>query len=191
MDLSDEQIMQDYRDKGPQALEVIFERYKMRIFNFCLRLLGNRAEAEDVTSEVFLKLFSGAYTPAPEAKFSTWLFTVARNQSISQIRKRTNIMSLWFRKKMNNEEGHWDIEDNAQTSAESLTKGEERHIVRKAVHKLPLEQKEAIILREYFQMPYDEIAQVLGCSLEKVKVLIFRAREHLKGELHSLIKEGE
>ena len=74
---------------------------------------------------------------------------------------------------------------------EALVIKEEREYVKEAIERLAPESREAIVLRQYHSLSYQEISEILGCSLEKVKVLIFRAREQLRVDLKSLIKEGE
>jgi len=190
MEQRDEDIMMEYRSGGePRSIAIIFFRYKARILNFCLRMLGNRADAEDVTGDVFLTLFSGKYAYDPGAKFSTWLYTVARNCCISRIRKRRNLVSIWFSSKGSDEYEQWDVEDHGDQAAEQLSKREAASRVRRAIRLLPDEQREAIILREYQRLSYDEIRQILDCSKEKVKILIFRGREGLREELKSFIEE--
>ena len=182
--------MMEYRSGGePESIKIIFLRYKARILNFCLRMLGNRADAEDVTGDVFLTLFSGKYACDPGAKFSTWLYTVARNNCITRIRKRKNLVSIWFSSKASHEYEQWDVEDHEDQAAEQLSKREAASRVQRAIRLLPDEQREAIILREYHRLSYDEIKQVLDCSKEKVKILIFRGREGLREELKSFIEE--
>jgi len=190
MEKRDEDIMMEYRSGGePESIKIIYFRYKARILNFCLRMLGNRADAEDVTGDVFLALFSRKYAYDPGAKFSTWLYTVARNTCINRIRKRKNLVSVWFSSKGSNEYEQWDVEDNEDHAADQLAQREAASRVRRAIGLLPDEQREAIILREYHRFSYDEIRKILNCSLEKVKILIFRGREGLRGELKSFIEE--
>ena len=169
---------------------MIFMRYKNPILNFCLRILGNRPDAEDATGEVFLALFAKQYTFKPEAKFSTWLYTIARNNCIDRIRKKKNLVSRWFSSKSDDELIEWDVADTRDISSEMLAKKEMAKHVQLAIQMLPLEQKEAIILREYQSLSYEQIAQVLNCSLEKTRILIFRAREQLRNQLSSYIKES-
>lgn len=185
MEADDEQLMQKFAEGDARALAEIYGRYKLRILNFCLRFLGNRSEAEDVTGEVFLALFSGTYTPQSQAKFSTWLFTIARNRCIDCLRLKKRTVST-------TREGQEEFEfgTDAPDSRRQLEAGETAGAVKAAVMRLPEEQREAIILREYNKFSYQEIAGILGCSLQKVKILIFRAREHLRGELASIIQEG-
>ena len=190
MDKQDEEIMLEYQSGQEEAITMIFERYKNSILNFCLRILGNRADAEDVTGDVFLSLFSKRYTYDPKAKFSTWLYTIARNSCIDRIRKRKNFVSIWFTQKEDGRVDQWDIEDAQDLSREELGKKEMAAQVRLAISKLPLEQKEAIVLREYHSLSYEQIAVILNCSLEKTKILIFRARERLREELSAFLKEG-
>jgi len=192
MEQTDEEIMTEYQSGGePEGIKMIFFRYKTRILNFCLRMLGNRADAEDVTGEVFLTLFSRKYAYTPEAKFSTWLYTVARNGCISRIRKRKNLVSVWFSSRGSNTYDQWEIEDTEDLAAEQLAKREAASRVQRAIKQLPYEQREAIVLREYHRLSYDEISRILSCSLEKTKILIFRGRECLRGELKSFIEEGQ
>ena len=177
MEQTDEELMLKFQSGQKEAVAVIYERYKMRIFNFCLRMVGNRSEAEDAAGDVFLSLFDKNYRFHPEAKFSTWAFTIARNQCISRLRRQKNTVDAD------------DLPSIEENSAELLAKKELAWQVKRAIVKLPREQKEAIVLREYHGLSYDEMAQVLECSLEKVKILIYRARENLRQELQSLIKE--
>lgn len=192
MERSDEEILADYMSGNDEkAAQMIFFRYKTRVLNFCLRMLGSRADAEDVTAEVFLAFFTRRYTPCPEAKFSTWAYTVARNRCISQIRKRKNLVSVWFSSRGSGGYEEWEQEDPQDIAGRQLEKKEEAALVRRAVQQLPYEQREAVVLREYHQLNYEEISQILNCSLEKVKVLIFRGRERLRAELSSLIQEDQ
>ncbi len=192
MERSDEEILKDYLNGNDErAAQMIFVRYKTRVLNFCLRMLGNRADAEDVTADAFLVLFDRKYAHASGTKFSTWLYTVARNRCISQIRKRKNLVSIWFSSRGSEGYDAWDPEDPQDIAGRQLEKKEEAVLVRHAVKQLPYEQREAVVLREYHQLNYEEISQILNCSLEKVKVLIFRGRERLRAELSSLIKEDQ
>lgn len=181
----------EYQNGNDEALKALFLRYKTPVLNFSLRILGNRADAEDVVSDVFLALFAKKYNVKPGVKFSTWLFTVARNACITQIRKKKNMLPLWSRNKEASEYEQWDIPDAGNLPNEELVKRETALHVKKAVYSLPQLQKEAIVLREYHQLNYSEISHVLGCSLSKVKILIFRARERLKTELASFMLEDK
>lgn len=191
MSKQDEELIAEYQQGNEEALNMLFHRYKKPVFNFAFRLLGNRADAEDTTSEVFLILVTKKDAYQPRAKFSTWLFTVVRNACISRIRKRKNVFSMWRTNPDSGQEEEWEIPDDQPSPADDLNRKETARQVKKVIKLLPPMQKEALILREYHGLPYEEIAQILDCSLENVKVLIFRARERLRVELASLIAEDE
>ena len=188
MQKTDQQIMQEIAEGNTSSAQLIFERYKGRILNFSFRILGVRADAEDVTGEVFLALFSGKYTFDSNAKFSTWLFTVARNSCFSLLRKRKKVSGLCSTNK-DGETFEMQVEDSNDNSRETLEKKEEKGLVKLAISNLPFEQREAIVLREYHKLSYEEISVTLECSLENVKIQIFRAREHLRVQLSSFLKE--
>lgn len=192
MEKRDEELIAEYQHGDQDALEVLFGRYKKAVFNFALRILNNRADAEDVTSDVMLILFtkSESYVNNPNAKFSTWLLTIARNACISQIRKQKRTVSLWSARNKDNEYREWDIPDTKDSPPEMLVANETTLQVKLAIRGLPLAQREAIILREYHKLNYAEISQILSCSLENVKILIFRAREELRTKLSSFMTEG-
>ncbi len=190
METSDEDLILQYQNGKSEAYQVLFERYKKPILNFALRILGNRADAEDATGEVFLVLLINKTAYNPKAKFKTWLYTVTRNTCISKLRKRKSVFSLWTKREGEDEYEPWDIPDEGDSPGVALVKKEEEMAVKIAVQKLPEPQKSALILREYHSLNYEQISQILGVSTSNVKILIFRARERLKVELTSFLNEG-
>ena len=167
---------------------MLFKRHKEGLFNFALRLTANRADAEDAVSHSFMMLCEKKYESREGASFKTWLYTVARNLCLSKLRHRNKFFSLWSSKD-DEELRPIEIADTRDIPRDSLNQQEMMAIIQKAVGRLPPEQKEALLLREYHGFSYEEIAQVLDCSLEKVKVLIFRARNHLKEMLPPVVLE--
>ena len=190
MTKSDQELIADYQNGDPRALEMLFERYKKPVLNYALRVTGNRADAEDVTSDVMMTLIVKKETYQPIAKFSTWLFTIVRNSCISKLRRRKNIFSLWTQNQESGEYETLDVPDTANLPDHLVKEKEITSQVKKAIEKLPDTQREALVLREYQNFSYEEISQILGCSLENVKILIFRARERLRQELSSFMTEG-
>ena len=186
----DKQIIEAFNNGDSEIVTKLFEKYKHRVLNFSMRILGSRADAEDVTGEVFLTLLSGKYRVDSNAKFTTWMYTVARNSCISRIRKRKKLSSLSTNNK-NGEGFEREIKDANDNSREALEKKEAGQHVKDAIYALPANQKEAIILREYQKCSYQEIAEICDCSLEQVKILIFRARESLRVQLSSFLNEEE
>lgn len=183
MEIKDEELIVEYYQGDQAAFTALFQRYKRPVLNFALRLIDNRADAEDVVEEVFMSLLQQKYTIRAGAKFSTWMFRVAHNACMTHFRKKKHVASLWFKKNDENDYASWDVADTADLPHEEIAKQESAMQVKKAIAKLPLEQKEALVLREYNGLAYDQISVILECSLEKVKILIFRARERLRVEL--------
>ncbi len=178
---TDEELVRAYYHGDQAAFRELFDRYKARILNFCLRILDNRADAEDATSEVFMALAERRYILKAEAKCTTWIYTVARNSCISRIRKRKHTLSLWFTNDNNGEVRQLDPADTQDLAPDKIIQEEHISLMRTSIAELPLDQREALVLREYQKLSYQEISAVLDCSLEKVKVLIFRGRENLRG----------
>ncbi len=193
MHKTDEELMMGYKSGQNDCLEELFNRYKKPIFNFSLRLLANRADAEEAVSQLFytLTVKKEAYAPQAQAKFSTWFYTVTRNICLDIIRRRKRTIFMWSKRDQDDGEAvQWDIPDAKNIPDVKAQERDCAEAIKKAMDRLPYEMKEAIVLREYQQLSYEEIGKVLGCTLEKVKILIFRAREKLRVELLPFIEEA-
>ena len=190
MERTDEEIMIDYQAGDQDAMQTIFHRHKMPLLNFCLRILGNRADAEEIAGDVFLTLVTHKDTFKSQAKFSTWIYTIARNKCISHLRRRK--FTWAFPSLSSPEESESpaiQIPSSDDLPHEALVRQETATHVRNAIDRLPYEQREAIVLKEYHDFSYEEISTILSCSLEKVKILIFRAKERLRIDLTSFLQE--
>ena len=186
---TDEELMHEFQQGNSDAMAVIFNRHKHKAFNFALRFLNNRADAEDAFSEAVALVCEKRMSYQPRAKFITWFYTIIRNVSIMKIRRNQQFLSL----RVKNEKGDFEdmpLTDTQELTPQTMARHETVQQVQKAISELPLEQKEALILREYQELSYAEIAGVLNCSLEKVKILIYRARTQLQQTIPSLMKEG-
>lgn len=174
------------------AFETLVERYQSTVFNTVRRFLGNRAVAEEVTQEVFVRVFKAAKTYERKAKFETWLHHVVFNlcANAAEYGKRRRALSI-DRGAREDAAAPIDVvahEDRGPI--ENLAGAEASRIVRAAIQRLPEQQRAALILSRYECLPYQEIARALDVSLEAVKSLLFRARENLKRMLSSYVQEG-
>lgn len=191
MDQSDEELMRAHQAGHREAFQMLFQRYKTRVFRFCIGLVGNRADSEEIAADVFVAVLDapGAFDPA--RKFSTWLYAIARNKCVSRIRERTRlVLRTPWSSHDDPEDPPPEIPDPADPAWERLSQRDLATYVQRAINRLPDEQKEALILRQYHDMSYDDISEVLHCSMAKVKILLFRAKEQLRGLLAPLLKEA-
>ena len=186
MQLSDIQIIKKVIDGDKNAFNDIMNRHEKSILNFAYRMLSNRTEAEDVTQEVFLRAYKNIETFEARAKFSTWLFKIARNLCLNKLRHTFRFPTFSIDKPVRGSEYDFQrqIEDKKQVSPISnIFSKEIQNAVKSALGSLPKNQKTAVILRRYEDMSYEEISVIMGCSVSAVKSLLNRAKQKLKNKL--------
>jgi RNA polymerase sigma-70 factor (ECF subfamily) len=176
------------------AFAVLVEKYKQPVMNLVYRTLHDEAEAEDLAQNVFLQVYKSAKRYESRAKFSTWLFTIARNLCLNEIRRRSRHPADSL------EESHAEHEDQPRQQyedkgsvapPEKLLHGELAQKIEEALAGLPENQRTAILLCRQEELSYEEIAKILACSLSATKSLIHRGRETLKEKLKPYLKTGE
>ncbi|KAB2639599.1 MAG: sigma-70 family RNA polymerase sigma factor [Verrucomicrobia bacterium] len=170
------------------AFRSLVERHQNAVVGAVAKMLGNPSEAEDISQQVFLRLWHHAKDYRPDAKFTTYLFTIARNLVFNESRRRSR------RKEVSSdalgEFSNLQIEANPDRQPDSeLLQDELRKAVDAAIAALPEVQRMAVVLRRYEQMPYEEIARVLALSVSAVKSLLFRARGTLREALSSYLAD--
>ena len=181
--------------RGDRAAFVeLVEKYKQPVMNLVYRTLHDEAEAEDLAQVVFLQVYKSAKRYESRAKFSTWLFTIARNLCLNEIRRRSRHPADSL------EEAHAEHEDQPRQQfedqsnvlpPEQLLHGELAQKIEEALAGLPENQRTAILLCRQEELSYEEIAEILGCSLSATKSLIHRGRETLKEKLKPYLKTGD
>ncbi|MEW6169981.1 MAG: RNA polymerase sigma factor [Candidatus Omnitrophota bacterium] len=185
--LTDQEVMLKYQEGEAQAMDELLRRFKNPVYHFAFRLSLNACEAEDITQEVFLRLHQYKLAYKPTAKLSTWIFSIAHNIYVSRRRKNWRL-ALWPRKE-DKENELADVQSSDPSPQEVTSNSEMSEILRKCIQSLPFLQKEALILREFENLDYQEIAKVLKISLGAVKTIIHRARMNLKDKLLPLLDE--
>lgn len=183
--MTDSQLIREIKDGNVELYSELMNRYQRRILSFIYHMLKSaklESIAEDLTSETFYKAYKSLHTFREiDATFSTWLYTIARNTVLSELRKRkAATVSI---EEINIE----PIVSAEATPEQQLLLNERMNLVRQAIDQLPEKQRAAIILREYEQLDYQEIANILGQSVSSVKSLLFRARASIKGQLEPYI----
>ena len=166
----DDAAMRRVAQDDSEALASLFERHKERLFGFLLHLLGDRALAEDLLGETFLHVYRARRTYRPGGGFQAWLYAIARNLALGELRRRSRWARFWPR--LTAEQPAESCWDPAASDAQEA--------VRAALRRLPEEQRSAMVLREYLELDYAEIGQVLGCSEQAARARTYRARTALR-----------
>ncbi|MBH5317943.1 sigma-70 family RNA polymerase sigma factor [Paenibacillus sp. GSMTC-2017] len=179
--MTDSQLIREIKDGNVELYSELMGRYQRKILAFIFHMLKSaRLElmAEDLCSETFYKAYRSLHSfREMDATFSTWLYTIARNTVLSELRKQKAAnVSL-------DEAGFEPIAALDSAPEHRLLKNERMSMVRDAINSLPEKQRSALILREYDQLDYQEIANILGQSVSSVKSLLFRARASVKAQL--------
>jgi RNA polymerase sigma-70 factor (ECF subfamily) len=175
-----------YQRGDERAFDRLVEDYSPRVFALLTRFLGPSESREDLVQEVFLRVIRARAGYRPEARFSTWLYRIAFNLCVNETERRRPGCSLDEIERASRE--GWKDERGCAPAAE-LERGDVVASVRAAIAALPARQRMALVLAKYDELPYDEIAQVLGTSEKAVKSMVHRARESLRELLSPFLGE--
>jgi RNA polymerase sigma-70 factor (ECF subfamily) len=147
----------------------LYKKYAPDVYRFALYLSGERGEAEDITSETFVRVWASS-EPVKMATVKGYLFTIARNLFLQGLRKKSRHVAL-----------DEDLRDTQPSPYAQAEHKEELNAVLARLQQLPEIDRAALLMRAMDEMPYEEIARALGISLAAVKVKIHRARLALAG----------
>lgn len=186
MEGSDDKLVQKTGDGNRDAFEDLVKRYQKRLFNFIYRYIGERSCAEDITQEVFLRVFLAArrFESRPGASVSTWIYKIAYHLSLNEIKRRQRFLRM--REELEGLAGG-AREDCAST--EVLEEKAARETILSGLRLLPENQRAALLLRVNEGLSYKEIGEILGVSFSSVESLLFRARQILKPHFERQILE--
>lgn len=194
----DVRLMLQIREDVPGAFEVLVERYQHRLVGVLTHLVGRGDEAEDLTQDVFLRIYRARKGYRPKAKFSTWLFTIANNLAMNHLRSRNRNPAAPLGMGLpvgSGGPGFAPIEEQAVdrggTASAQMRQVELADVVREALDVLGEDQKLAVLLNKFEDMSYADIAEVMGRSEAAVKSLLARARTHLREQLEPYLKSGQ
>ena len=189
----DAALMLRVKNGDLEAFEELVQKYKHPIVNVIYRMLHDLEEAEDLAQNVFVRVFQSAERYEVSAKFSTWVFTIARNLCLNEIRRRGRhpAQSLESSQSENEDQPARQYTDTKVFSPpQAFLQRELEQKVQQALGELPEKQRLAIAFCQEDELSYEEIAKVLGCSLPATKSLIHRGRETLKAKLKPYQQSG-
>ena len=160
--------MLQVRDGEVHMLGVLFDRYQAPLFNFYSKMTQDRTVSEDLVQEVFLRILRYRQTYRPGTAFRTWMYQIARNTRIDQVRKVRPESPL-------------AAEPMAPThAADSAERKQEAQLLQRALMQLPEDKREVLVLSRFQELKYEEIARLLGCETGAVKVRVHRALQQLR-----------
>jgi RNA polymerase sigma-70 factor (ECF subfamily) len=189
----DVRLMLQIRDDVPGAFEAMVARYQDRLVGVLFHIVGNLEEAEDLSQDVFLRVYKARRGYRPRAKFSTWLFTIANNLAMNHLRSKGRNPSKPMAAGPVGDGSRAEspalaVPGREKTASTQMRQVELSEVVREAMGALNEDQKMAVLLNKFEEMSYAEIAQVMNRSPAAVKSLLARARNELRERLEPYLQ---
>lgn len=173
---SDDELMQLIKSGDKAAFTTLFDRHSGSVYGYCLRTLGgNRATADDILQEVWVKVADNAHRYEARGFFKAWLMTITRNETYAQIRKQLPLSE--------DEEGVPEEGVSDSDAERDFLRQFEARKVHNAIEALPDTQRQALMLSVVDDLSHEEIAKQLSCTGSAVASLLFRARQELRKKL--------
>lgn len=192
----DVRLMLQVRDDAPGAFESLVQRYQDRLVGILFHLVGSLEEAEDLSQEVFLRIYKARKGYRPRSKFATWLFTIANNLAANHLRgKRRKPSVPMSGAPIGGQTSGFgpvapQIPSRENTASSQMRKVELSEIVREALGILGEDQRMAVLLSKFEDMSYAEIGGVMNRSPAAIKSLLARARNELRDRLEPYVADG-
>ncbi|HEY0173963.1 MAG TPA: sigma-70 family RNA polymerase sigma factor [Pyrinomonadaceae bacterium] len=173
---STEELVARVRAGDEDAFRLIFDRYSRPVLGFIFDMVGDRSLAEDLAQETFVRAFRGLQTLREETKLSTWLFGIARNCALEQLRSRKRDAG---NVEIDAEPG-FELHDRARTPSGELLDKELSGVIQTALARLDEDKRTVFTLKVLQQRSYEEIAEITGFSVGKLKTDLHRARAEMR-----------
>lgn len=182
MPVTEEQLAREFREGDDLAFATLYNRYKRSVYLFCLKMLLDREKARDAVQDTFLRVFEHRDQLTDPSRFRAWLFAIARNQCLSFFRSS----KFEAGEEIDFEAVGAPAEDGPDAL---LEQHDETEWLEKLLRQLKLEYREVLVLREYQNLSYKEIAEILGSTESAIKSRIFKARQRLFEMLRPIMRE--
>ncbi len=191
MTRSDVQLMLDVKAGDEASFELLLQKYRSPLVNFLFRMVRDRATAEDLAQEVFLRVYKARAQYSPSAKFTTWLFRIATNLALNSVRdNRHRQLDVSIDAPVEEDEAPpLQLPSRDQRIDEHMMERDRTEFIRQKISALPEKQRVAVLLHKYEEMDYADIAKILDCSESALKSLLFRAYETLRVQLAPLVSQ--
>jgi len=183
--VSSEDLMARIAEGDEESFEILVNRHQTSVLNLIYRFVGNRAQAQDLAQEVFLRVWQAAGSYEPKARFTTWIYRVTANLCLNELKsaRRKKWFSFLRFHEHNETPMEETISDDAPSAEDLLLEKERSRQISDALQSLPANQRMAMVLKRYDDLSYEEIARILGCSVSAVESLLVRAKRTLQEKL--------
>ena len=172
MDETDEILMLAVRNGEVGRLGELFDRHHRVLFDYFVRMTGNRGAAEDLVQDVFFRILKYRQTYRDDSRFKAWMFHIARNARFDHFKKhRAEVLFP---------EDGMEVPSRSPFPSQELENQQETAMLERALFRLPEEKREVLVLSRYEDMKYEQIAELLGCGVGTVKVRVHRAMRELR-----------
>jgi RNA polymerase sigma-70 factor (ECF subfamily) len=188
----DAQLMLRVKDGDEDSFRVLLQKHRNPVIHFVFRMVQDRAIAEELSQEVFLRVYRSRATYEPTARFTTWLFRIATHLALNWLRDGRNERGHQRLDAPRDSEKDGDmpareVPDRKPSVEQRMVYQTRLQEVRDAIALLPEKQRAAVLMHKYEEMEYSQIANVLDCSESAVKSLLFRAYETLRARLAHMV----
>ena len=194
-DISDHQLIGDFKAGSMEAMDRIVERYENRIFSFGRRMCGNTEDAEDIVQDTFLSAFRYLDSFREETKLINWLFKIAARACMRKRRKKQcepdEHISLDSFYPNEDSGGTYEIPDWSNDPSDNILRSELKEIIDTAMEALPPKYRMIFTLRDIQGFNTEETSEILEISIASVKTGLHRARHFLREKISSLYKEAK
>ncbi len=185
--MDDFALIQEIKKGSGDAFRTLVERYQDRVLNLVHQYVSDRSDCEDIAQEVFVKVHRKLDSFRSQSSFYTWLYRIAVNTATDHLKRRRRDPSVSL-------ESLPPVFEEAESAGpapdKSLMDEEFRERIASAVETLPEPYKTVLILREFEDRTYEQMAEILECSLGTVESRLFRARQRLRDKLTAYLRQG-
>ena len=190
---TDKQLVKRCQNGDQLAYELLVRKYQFRVARLLSRYISIETEIEDISQEVFIKAYKALKNFRGDSEFYTWLYRIAVNTAKNHLSYKSRRKAEYGFDPQNNEESSYELSKMTDIQTpESVLAGKQMYMtLKQTIKEMPNELQEAIVLREFDGLSYEEIAQAMDCPIGTVRSRIFRAREILDGVINSNMSTGK
>jgi RNA polymerase sigma-70 factor (ECF subfamily) len=183
-------LMLSVKEDDSSSFEQLLSKHQKGVFNLVYRYVGDSFLAEDLTQEVFFRVYRARKSYTPQAKFTTWLYKIVTNVCFKALKARKRVYSLDYKPNNSDVSITQNIQSSPSDPSDAMEKEEVSKRVKDVIDNLPPNQRMAVILNKYEGLSYEDIGISMGIKANAVKSLMSRARENIKDKLGAYVDKN-